>query len=157
MLEKAKVQDNKKKIPFGGTSLNDQNSFVILGNDDIAALANDMGVEICLQHFDTIDLMKDLEVARHALEKQKISAPPESVVENKNVELENIDVPLLEWLDDDSEVELFTIVQSRKKKKKQAQLQLENLVKNEPIRRSQRNVPSICRNRGGQENPIPTR
>jgi hypothetical protein len=75
MLEKAKVQDNKKKIPFEGTSLNDQNSFVILGNDDIAALANDMGVEICLQHFDTIDLMKDLEVARHALEKQKISAP----------------------------------------------------------------------------------
>jgi hypothetical protein len=34
-----------------------------------------MGVEISLHQFDTVDLMKELEVARHALEKQKISVP----------------------------------------------------------------------------------
>jgi hypothetical protein len=75
MLEKAKVQGNKKKRPFKGTSLNDQNYFAILGNQDIAALANRMGVEISLHQFDSVDLMKELEVARHALEKQKISVP----------------------------------------------------------------------------------
>jgi hypothetical protein len=34
-------------------------------------------------------------------------------------------IPLLEWIDDDSENETFTLVQSKKKKKKQVKFSLE--------------------------------
>jgi hypothetical protein len=53
------------------TSLSDQNSFVVLGNEVISWLVHDMGVDVSDIHFDTIDLMKDFEIARHALEKNK--------------------------------------------------------------------------------------
>jgi hypothetical protein len=47
--------------------LYNQNSFSILDNDEIAKLAGDMGVLIHEENFDTIDIMKDLEVASQAL------------------------------------------------------------------------------------------
>jgi hypothetical protein len=116
-----------------------------------------MGIEISLQHFDTVDLMKDLELARHVLERPKVNVPSKIDGEIENDESGHIDVPLLEWLDEDSEAESFTIVQSRKKKKKQAQFLLENPVLTLPVRRSQRTAPSIYRSRGGQENLVPTK
>jgi hypothetical protein len=60
-----------KKRSLECTSLSDQNSFVVLGNEVIAWLVHDMGVDVSDIHFDTIDLMKDFEIARHALEKNK--------------------------------------------------------------------------------------
>jgi hypothetical protein len=56
-------------------------------------------------------------------------------------EMEVNDVPLLEWLDDDSEAGQFILVQSRKK-------QLENSAGVVNVR-SKRTTPSIYRDRGG--------
>jgi hypothetical protein len=61
----------------------------------------------------------------------------------------------LEWLDEDSENEQFTLVMSKKKKKRQKKLMLKNPVGHAPIRRSKRVTPSIYRKVGGQENPDP--
>jgi hypothetical protein len=91
------------------------------------------------------------------LERPKVNVPSKIDGEIENDESGHIDVPLLEWLDEDSEAESFTIVQSRKKKKKQAQFLLENPVLTLPVRRSQRTAPSIYRSRGGQENLVPTK
>jgi hypothetical protein len=38
------------------------NSFVVLDNESIASLANEMGVHITPEHFESIDIMKDLEL-----------------------------------------------------------------------------------------------
>jgi hypothetical protein len=57
-----------------------------------------------------------------------------------------------EWLDEDSELESFTLVESRKKKKQR--VKLENLAKNLELRRSKRTNPSVYRRSREQENPI---
>jgi hypothetical protein len=59
--------DEVKKKPGASMKLSNQNSFSILDNDEIAKLAGDMGVLIHEENFDTIDIMKDLEVASQAL------------------------------------------------------------------------------------------
>jgi hypothetical protein len=65
------------------------------------------------------------------------------------------DVPLLEWLENDSDAKHFTLVQSKKKKKNSSQFLLENLVKTSPIRRSKRITSSVYRGTGGQEGSAP--
>lgn len=58
-----------------------------------------------------------------------------------------VEIPLLEWVENDSELEHFTIVQSRKKKKKSRKL--ENPTKEVQVRRSKRCTPSVYREKGG--------
>jgi hypothetical protein len=74
---------------------------------------------IPIDKFDSIDILKDIEVARHALEKKKKIDVPIQEIENEiPTEDNNIsDIPLLEWLDDDSEDEKFILVQSKKRSK----------------------------------------
>jgi hypothetical protein len=70
-----------------------------------------MGVEISIDNFDTIDIMKDLEMARLALDKAKCVKLPNQVTEESPMnEMEVNDVPLLEWLDDDSDAGQFILV-----------------------------------------------
>jgi hypothetical protein len=141
-------------IQMEGNALSGKNSFALLDNDLIVDLAGEMGVVISDSDFDILNLMKDLELARHALEKRKD-------VEIKSLDVygetpENIDqtkIPLLEWVDEDSEVENITLVLSKKnKKKKQAQLKLESPGVGVPVR-SKRTTPSVYRNKGGHEIP----
>jgi hypothetical protein len=58
-------------------------------------------------------------------------------------------------LEDDTEDEKCTLVQSKKKKKKQIKLSLEKLVEKPPLRRSQRTAPSVYRRDGSQESSNP--
>jgi hypothetical protein len=57
-----------KKRSLQGTSLNSQNFFAILDNLDISDIAAGMGINASKEHFETFDLMKDIEIARHALD-----------------------------------------------------------------------------------------
>jgi hypothetical protein len=102
--------------------------------------------------FDTVEIMKDLEIARYALDKSKESPIPNP---NSMVHVDEMipkeDVPLLEWLENDSEYEQFTVVQPKKKKNLKSQSLLEDSAKGVPIRRSKRTTPSMYRGRGGQE------
>jgi hypothetical protein len=145
------VELHGRKRSFSGTNLFEHNSFSMLDVDNISKLACNMGVEINDTHFNSVNLMKDLEVARHALDKTKERVYPEL---NKELHEEDSkptdDIPLLEWLDDDSEAESFTLVQSKKKKKKQDHLRLEHLVAHPLIGRSRRSTPSVYRNKGSR-------
>jgi hypothetical protein len=72
------------------------------------------------KEYDLLDIMKDLQVARHALDKvKKIDiVDPNDILEKEESSL--IDSGnLLEWLEEDSEAESFTLVQNRKQKKKE--------------------------------------
>jgi hypothetical protein len=75
LLKKSEEQQavGAKKRGLKGTSLSDQNSFALLDNEVIVSMACEMGVEISNSHFDTVEIMKDLELARHALNKVKKS------------------------------------------------------------------------------------
>jgi hypothetical protein len=148
LLEKAakNQQDAGKKKALEGTTLSNHNSFALLDNDMIVNLASEMGISIPLDQFDAIDVMKDLEIARHALDrvkKKEIVDPNEC---DEKIALQNDEIPMLEWLDEESEGEQFILLQS--KKKKQVQIQLDHIVKNEPVRRSTRTAPSVYRNKG---------
>jgi hypothetical protein len=143
-------------LPLEGMTLPTKNSFSILSNDEIVVLAADMGVTISIENFHIVDIMKDLESARLALDKTKSARPPEQIEEvEPNVEIDSNDVPLLEWLDDDFEGEQFILVQSRKKRKETTRL--ENSAGTIQVRRSRRTTPSVyrCMSGGGQENPVP--
>jgi hypothetical protein len=66
-----KCQPSSHKRSLEGTNLSSQNSFVVLDVECIAALAGDMGVVIPPLEFDKIELLKEIEVARHALFKNR--------------------------------------------------------------------------------------
>jgi hypothetical protein len=107
-----------KKEVLEGTSRSSHNVFALLDNDVIVGLASEMGVSISLDQFDTVDVMKYLEIARHALDRVK---KKEVVDPNEYDEPETIqgdEIPMLEWLDDVYDEEQFILVQSKKKKKK---------------------------------------
>jgi hypothetical protein len=110
-----------KKRSLEGTSLSDQNSFAALSNDNIANIAREMRIIVQPSDFDKVDLLKDLEIARHALKNLKMLID-ENLDEPHQLEAipEVGEIPLLEWLDEDSEAEQFALVQSWKKKKSRA-------------------------------------
>jgi hypothetical protein len=58
-----------RKRAMEGITLSSHNSFAVLDNECIASIAIDMGIQIPECNFDSIDLMKDLEVARHVIDK----------------------------------------------------------------------------------------
>jgi hypothetical protein len=104
-----RTMEESKKRTLEGMEVPTNNSFSVLSNDTISVLAADMGVKISLDNFDTVDIMKDLEMARLALDKAKCVKcvkPPVPVIEECHIdEVEVNEGPLLEWLDDDSEAE----------------------------------------------------
>jgi hypothetical protein len=117
-----------------------------LYNEKIVSLASGMGVKIATENFDSIDIMKDLELARQALNKHRqILCNEISEEVTLEEEVPYSEIPLLEWVDSDSQVEHYTLVPSIKKKKKR-QTRLKNLVREFNIRRSKRTTPSIYRN-----------
>jgi hypothetical protein len=146
---------NPKKRSLSGTTLTSHNSFAALDNEIIADIACDMGIDMPFSNFDLIDIMKGLEVARHSLKSINASKFNVSNVQKaqENDEIAS-ELHLLEWIDDDSEAEQFTLVQSKKKKKRQSVHRLEKPIKREPLRRSKRIVPLVYRDKGGQENPV---
>jgi hypothetical protein len=112
---------------------------------------------ICIPHdqFDTVEVMKDLEIARHALDrvKKKEVVDPNEFDEPNTIPCDEI--PMLEWLDEVSSEEHFILIQSKKKKKKHVQIKSDSIVKARHVRRSTRTAPYVYRNKGFQENSNP--
>jgi hypothetical protein len=110
-----------------------------------------MGIIIDSGQFEVVNIMKDLEIARHSLDKVKlheIKNPNDGIVPDNEVKEDHI--LTLEWLQEDEEAEEFTLVESRKKKKMRTQL--ENLARDPILRRRNRITPSIYRKSRDQEN-----
>jgi hypothetical protein len=119
-VEKIQVNGaSSKKRSLEDISLSNQNSFVVLSNDSIASIVGDMCIIVQPSDFDKVDLLRDIEIARNALKNPKLVAEENA---DESHQLDTVvdvgEVPLLEWLDENSEAEQFTLVQSRKKKKK---------------------------------------
>jgi hypothetical protein len=135
----ANIEDSRKR-KLEGTSLSDQNSFAALNNLEIVEMVSGMGINIAFEQFDSLELMKDLEVARNAIKVTKIHELP---IEMKNpdgeVSMEDLVDEArgyglaLEWHEDGSESDPFTLVESKKKKRER--LRMENRVKQPSIRR----------------------
>jgi hypothetical protein len=119
--------------------------FFVLDNDEIASLAAGMGIVIPKENFDIINIMRDLENARKALNKVE-NAPYQDISDELSPvdEIREIEIPMLEWYENDSEAEHFTMVQSRKEKGKNL---MENSSRETLVRRSKRTTP-IYRDRG---------
>jgi hypothetical protein len=110
-----------------------------------------MGVCIFDDQFDSVNMMKDIEIARHVVDKTKEKNC--AIVDELEDECcnEKIGVPLLEWIEEDAESESFTLVQSRKKKKNQVKIKHETQESKNPLRRSKRTTPSLYRNMEGRK------
>jgi hypothetical protein len=66
---------------------------------------------------------------------------PDDKIENV-VNSSKMDIPMLEWIDEDSKAENFTLVLSKiKKKKKQTPMKVENLVKVEMLEGAKELLP----------------
>jgi hypothetical protein len=155
-ISKTLTNQAGKKKATEGNMISTHNSFATLDNECIASLPSEMRINIAPDQLESINIMKDLEIARQALDRSKLVEPlinEETEVENsmKCIEVGN----LLEWIEEDSESESFTLVQSRKKKKRQLRKSLEKLGMKNPLRRSSRITSSIYRGKGVQENPSP--
>ncbi|TVU50360.1 hypothetical protein EJB05_01730, partial [Eragrostis curvula] len=138
-MKKLEMRSSTKKRNLEGTNLNSSNSFAVLDNSTIAELALNLGV--CINNnFETVNIMKDLEVARHFL-KDKLSSIVDSItlVNNEIVPIEepvtvsnevdlepvaaeasviveeNNGLLLQDWEHEDSEKKQFTLVQSKKR------------------------------------------
>jgi hypothetical protein len=108
LLRKYQKHDEEcgKKRTLEGMSSNLENYFSVLHDDEIVNLANNMGVKIPEEGFDVINIMRDLECARQALNKVKNRKEPE-ICEGTSSEVgnDNSDIPLLEWIEADSKIE----------------------------------------------------
>lgn len=112
-----------------------------------------MGVKIIEHDFDTVDLMKDLEIARHVLKKKSEDdnkgGEGTKQQEDTIFESESENLLLLEWDNKDNGEDNFTLVKSKKKSKKNAS------VTQDILRRSKRTTLSEYRNKGQQKNSEP--
>jgi hypothetical protein len=71
-----------------------------------------------------------------------VTVPDQEIESEIPMTIENDkDVPLLEWLDEDSDEEKFILVQSKKKRKRKVRTSLGSLEKEPYIRRSSRTTP----------------
>lgn len=75
-----------RKRNLEGTNLNSKNSFSVLSYLDIMQKSKDIGVVIDDDNFATIDLMKDLEIARHSLLEKVITPTESNIIEEVIIE-----------------------------------------------------------------------
>ena len=80
---------NVGKRNLEGTNLNSENSFSALDNEEIISKSDLMGVHISDVNYSDIDLIKDLEVARHSLEEKKKESYTHSC--DEEIKIEEID------------------------------------------------------------------
>jgi hypothetical protein len=107
--EKAEISKDE------GNNLLSKNSFAVLASENLINIAVKMGIDQAGLSFDSINILKDLEAARAAL-----NNPMSTVTLDTNVELEEIP-PLSEeitesWQTEESEAEVCPVASSLKKK-----------------------------------------
>lgn len=69
-----------------GTNLKSDNSFSVLANNEIVHLSKDMCVIIDDSSFNAVNLIKDLEIARHSLAEKRSTPTIENPIEEIIIE-----------------------------------------------------------------------
>jgi hypothetical protein len=119
-MEKASALSKKRNLEGNHDSTPNplsNNSFAVLSDNQIATKASLMGVKIPDGSFATVNLVRDLELARNSLvSKQRIVKPPSTTLFIESNE--GTTTPLsMDWISsDDNEDTSFTLVESRKNK-----------------------------------------
>ncbi|CAN6361149.1 unnamed protein product [Urochloa humidicola] len=159
-LMKMASGSNKKRTLEGTSS--DQNSFSVLCNDDIIDRSNQLGVALDVNDYAQIDIMRDLELARQALNKKEVETKDQLEVEGQESEENNVEIQaenLSEWLSEetsDVELEEFTVVTSKRNRKPPNRLSLSGIKpknkkksKEIPCKKKNREIP--CLSKGSQD------
>ena len=114
LTTKDKTAITSKKRNLEGTNLNSDNSFAILADSIIMDTSTLMGVHIDQSDFSSIDLIKDLEIARHALSNKGASQTSAPVEETSFEEL----------IEEVSEIDEHVVITPKRKSKPVVRLSL---------------------------------
>ena len=114
LTTKDKTAITSKKRNLEGTNLNSDNSFVVLADSIIMDTSTLMGVHIDQSDFSSIDLIKDLEIARHALSNKGASQTSAPVEETSFEEL----------IEEVSEIDEHVVITPKRKSKPVVRLSL---------------------------------
>ena len=114
-MEQAELLSKKRNLE-GTSDPSNNNSFGILSNKEIMLRASKMGVDFPSNNFEQIDLLRELEKARDQLADKNLTKKVQSssfAVDHD----QGARTPLaIEW-HSDTDVDSFTVVQSRKNRK----------------------------------------
>jgi len=126
-----------------GTNLNSENSFAVLDDTDIIDKSDRMGVHIEHDNFSAINLIRDLELARHAL-KDKVDHHTPVIIE---------EVSLADMDNECSDVEDNVVITPKRIPKPIVRLSLSGLKK----KGKNRAIPTIKKSakEGGKESMAP--
>uniref|UniRef100_A0A8I6YVP9 Uncharacterized protein n=1 Tax=Hordeum vulgare subsp. vulgare TaxID=112509 RepID=A0A8I6YVP9_HORVV len=124
-----------QKRDLQGNSISPGNSFEVLSNLEIISAAVKMGVNIPDDDFESIDVIRELEISRaniaKKVDKNDIRHDTVLLITNAAGEASLLDT---EWGgDEDLDVDDFTVVRSRKKERKKV-----NITISKPVTRSQK-------------------
>jgi hypothetical protein len=106
-----RARQNTASRNLSGTNLNSSNSFSVLDNESIYTRALEMGVDPSSFQLESIDCLKDLEIARHHIDQKlqkKTDTPTDSISQSPL---------LLGFGESDSDSDGFTPVLSKSSKK----------------------------------------
>lgn len=129
-----KAEELTRKRNLEGTNLYSKNSFAVLSDEEIIDKTSKMGVNWDVNDMEVINVIKDLEIARHTLEKKR-DEKSNVTDENEEVVSPSVEQQLLGWHSESSDEEEFTLVtskRSRKKKKKVTFCESQNKCINSP-------------------------
>uniref|UniRef100_A0A8I6Z4J3 Uncharacterized protein n=1 Tax=Hordeum vulgare subsp. vulgare TaxID=112509 RepID=A0A8I6Z4J3_HORVV len=124
-----------QKRDLQGNSISHVNSFEVLSNLEIISVAVKMGVNIPNDDFDSIDIIRELEISRaniaKKVDKNDVRQDAVFLLTNAAGETSLLDT---EWGgDEDLDTDDFTVVRSRKKERKKV-----NVTISKPVTRSQK-------------------
>jgi hypothetical protein len=132
IMEKA-IQNVQQRDLEGNNSVN-SNSFSVLQDDEILSKALEIGIDVSSLPLNTINQLRDLEIARDNLaKKQSMKNNIDKIVEEVPVVVEELEH---KGLDLEGDFDDFTPVVSRRSKK--------NLCKNSEGKKANQGVPLSC-------------
>uniref|UniRef100_A0ACD5Z200 Uncharacterized protein n=1 Tax=Avena sativa TaxID=4498 RepID=A0ACD5Z200_AVESA len=132
ILEKASNLCKKRDLQGNHHSYAHANAFDVLSDQQIMLRASLMGVDIPDDNFDSIDLIRELEISKNCLVDKQNSKLDNLLIEDVNGAKTPLD---LEWMSQDEEGGDFTIVDSKKSRKSGRK---KKVVSHRPLTRSQK-------------------
>ncbi|TVU44513.1 hypothetical protein EJB05_03957, partial [Eragrostis curvula] len=114
--QSSRIQDQvMNKMQNKQTVISNKRNLEVLSNPIISDIANEMDILLSNDDFETVELLKDLEIARHALQNKIPEKCVETSADNTVNEIpvlgeQSKETLLLEWEKEDSDEEAFTLV-----------------------------------------------
>ena len=146
---KDKNESANKKRSLSGNTMLTSNSFSVLDDDDLVDRIVNMGVPVSKTNYDTVDMLKKLELARISLNAKNLNSSDhnkeDEIQQSDEIELSVENPELVEWKDDESiasdDIVVITPKRSRRPPKR---LSLSMKQKNKPTKKKGTNKAKPC-------------